>query len=83
MCVQDSSLLQVINNTSATETEFLYSIEVADMQELQSVSYKGPVLPLHTVTNEQQYTCLVITNLLLGALKKNSGCNIKVSIWQK
>jgi hypothetical protein len=69
-------------NTDTVDTKFLYSIELADMQGLRTVRYQGPVAPFHTVTNEQHHDCLVLTDLLLGTLKKNFGFLIKVSIWQ-
>ncbi|PNF40956.1 hypothetical protein B7P43_G08856 [Cryptotermes secundus] len=65
-----------------TNTDFLYSIEVANEEKLRSVTYKGPVVPLHTVINRQQEDCLVLTNQLLDALKTNNELCIKVLIWK-
>jgi hypothetical protein len=65
-----------------TNTDFLYSIEVANEEKLQSVTYKGPVVPLYKVINGQQEDCLVLTNQLLDALKMNNKFSIEVFIWK-
>lgn len=67
--------------TYSGDTKFLYSIELANVLDLRSVSYQGPVVPFHTVTSEQQHDCLVLTDLLLDTLKKSFGFHITVSIW--
>lgn len=64
----------------ALSTDLLYSVEMSD--ELRSVAYQGPVLQMHTVTSEQPSECLVITDVMLAALKKDTGFGIKVSIWE-
>jgi hypothetical protein len=63
-------------------TDFLYSIEVANEEKLRSVTYKGPVVPSHTVINGQQEDCLILTDQLLHTLKINNEFCIKVFIWQ-
>jgi hypothetical protein len=63
--------------------DFLYSVEVANEDKSQSVTYKGPVTPLRAVTNGQQEPArLVLTNQLLCALKSNDQFCIEVFIWQ-
>jgi hypothetical protein len=64
----------------ALSTDFLYSVEMSD--KLRSVAYQGPVLLMHTVTGERPSECLVITDVTLAALKKDTGFGIKVSIWE-
>jgi hypothetical protein len=64
----------------AFSTNFLYSIEMSD--KLRSVAYQGPVLLMHTIPSEQSSECLVITDVMLAALKKSTGFGIKVSIWE-
>jgi hypothetical protein len=76
-----ASCLQMIS-LDPTNTDFLYSVEVANEEKLRSVTYKGPVVPLHTVVDGQQEDCLVLTNQLLDALKMNNEFCIKVFIWK-
>jgi hypothetical protein len=64
----------------ALNTDFLYSIEMSD--KLRGVAYQGPVLLMHTGTSEQPSDCLVIADVTLAALKKSTGFDIKVSIWE-
>lgn len=64
----------------ALSTDLLYSVEMSD--ELRSVAYQAPILQMHTVTSEQPSECLVITDVMLAALKKDTGFGIKVSIWE-
>jgi len=64
----------------ALSTDFLCSIEMS--HRLRSVAYQGPVLLMHTITSEQPSECLVITDVMLAALKNSTGFEIKVSIWE-
>ena len=69
-------------NNSFKKDGFLFNIEVSDLEEQRSVTYKGPVYSLSATINEN-LDCFIITEDLLSVLKKDRMLDIKVSILEK